>query len=302
MPPEKYQECLLQLIGWGYEPVLGATMHSQSTNYFSGTDAERLADLQKMMDDDSIRAILCGRGGYGTSRLVDQLDFSRFVKKPKWIIGYSDITALHLHIVQQYKIATLHAPMAAAFNEGEYANTYVQSLRWALEGIKASYTVPAHTYNRVGKAEGRLIGGNLCMLAHAIGTSSAPKTKGRILFMEDVGEYLYTLDRMMVQLQRAGWFDELAGLVLGGFTETKDTPRPFGKTIDEIMHYFTKDAGYPVCYGFPVSHDRENYALNVSSGTCAFCGYDPNKEKKDEAEIVPSLDSQPPQVSSKPKL
>ncbi len=261
MSPEKYQTCLEQLRAWGYEPVPGATMNSRSVNYFSGTDDERLADLQQMLNDDSLGAILCGRGGYGTSRLLDRLDFTRFVKKPKWIIGYSDITVLHLHIVQNFKIATLHAPMAAAFNDGEYANVWVQSLRQALEGIKAKYTAATHPFNRPGRSTGRLIGGNLSMLVHAIGTSSAPKTRGRILFMEDVGEYVYTVDRMMVQLKRAGWLDGLGGLIIGGFTETKDTTRPFGKSVHELMRELLATADYPICFGFPVSHDRENFAL-----------------------------------------
>ncbi|MFT4024707.1 MAG: LD-carboxypeptidase [Flavihumibacter sp.] len=261
MLPEKYQTCVEQLRSWGYEPVLGSTMHSGSASYFSGTDAERLADLQQMLNDDSIRAILCGRGGYGCSHLVDRLDFSRFAEKPKWLIGFSDITILHLHIVQRYKIATLHAPMAAAFNDGEYANSYVQSLRRSLEGIPAKYTVAGHPFNRSGKARGRLIGGNLSLLAHVIGTASAPVTRGRILFIEDVGEYAYNIDRMMIQLKRAGWFDGLAGLIIGGFTETKDTERPFGKTVYELIRDLLSGADYPVCFGFPVSHDRENLAL-----------------------------------------
>src|SRR5690606_1686817 len=157
--------------------------------YFSGTDEERLADLQEMLDNPEVKAILCARGGYGTSRIIDGIDFRYFKKHPKWLIGFSDITVLHCHIYRHYDIATLHAPMAAAFNDAGYINRYVQSLKDALEGKWARYSVDSHPYNRMGEGIGELVGGNLALLAHLIGTDSELKTKGRILFLEDVGEY-----------------------------------------------------------------------------------------------------------------
>lgn len=263
MPPEKWQTAVEVLQQEGYKIRLGSTMHSKSENYFSGTDAERLADLQEMLDDSSVKAIFCGRGGYGMGRIIDQLQFKNFRKHPKWIIGFSDITVLHAHVNRQLKIASLHAPMAAAFNEGEYANPYVQSLLAALRGEKSVYRKAPHPYDKKGKASGRLVGGNLALVSHLIGTRSAYKTKDRILFLEDVGEQLYNIDRMMIQLKRSGMLENLSALILGGFTDNKDTDRPFGKDIEDIFKELLDEYDYPICYGFPVSHDKENYALKV---------------------------------------
>jgi muramoyltetrapeptide carboxypeptidase len=263
MAIEKMQACIETLDSWGYTVQLGATTHSSSENYFSGTDEERLQDLQQMLDDPNVKAILCARGGYGVSRIIDRLNFRKFRKRPKWIIGFSDITVLHSHIFSNYKIAALHAPMAAAFNEGEVDNPYIKSLCKALEGESAAYECSTHAFNRQGKARGQLVGGNLSLLAHLLGTTSDIKTKNKILFLEDIGEYLYNVDRMMLQLKRAGKLNKLAGLVIGGFTDNKDTERPFGKNVYEIIHDHVKDFKYPVCFGFPVSHEKENYALKV---------------------------------------
>jgi muramoyltetrapeptide carboxypeptidase len=263
MPVEKMQACIETLDAWGYSVEMGATTHSNSSTYFSGTDEERLDDLQQMMDNPYIKAILCARGGYGTSRIVDNLDFKRFRKRPKWIVGFSDITVLHCHLHTNYKIASIHAPMAAAFADGEEGNPFIQSVRKAWEGELLSYEADGHEFNKIGSAEGELIGGNLSLLAHLIGTDSDYKTKGKLLFLEDVGEYLYSIDRLLVQLKRAGKLDKLAGLIVGGFTDSKDTERPFGKSPYEIIYDNIKEFDYPVCFGFPVSHEKENYALKV---------------------------------------
>lgn len=263
MPIEKMQSCIETLDAWGYNVVLGETTHSNSSNYFSGTDDERLADLQAMMDDKKIAAILCARGGYGMSRIIDDLSFKKFKKHPKWIIGYSDITVLHSHLHTNYNIASLHAPMAAAFNDGVNDNPYIQSIRKALEGEPAEYEAPSHEFNKAGSAEGELVGGNLSLLAHLIGTDSDIKTKNKILFLEDIGEYLYSIDRMLLQLKRAGKLDKLAGLIIGKFTDNKDTERPFGKSVYEIIYEQVKEYDFPICFDFPVSHEKENYALKV---------------------------------------
>ena len=263
MPVEKMQACIETLDQWGFTVEMGSTTHSQSDNYFSGTDDERLDDLQQMLDNKHIKAILCARGGYGVSRIIDRLDFKKFSKRPKWIIGFSDITALHLHLYANLKIASLHAPMAAAFNDGESSNEYIASIKDALEGKKASYECAGGPFNQAGIAEGELVGGNLTLLAHMIGMPSDFPTKSRILFLEDVGEYLYNVDRMLLQLKRAGKLDKLAGLVIGGFTDSKDTERPFGKHVYEIIHEQVKGYHFPVCFGFPVSHEKENVALKI---------------------------------------
>jgi muramoyltetrapeptide carboxypeptidase len=266
MAMEKAQTCIDVLQQWGYKVKVGTTVGSFSSTYFSGTDEERLINFQQILDDDSVHAVLCARGGYGVTRIIDHIDFKKFKKHPKWIIGFSDITVLHSHIHSNYNIATLHAPMAGAFNEEGYKHEFVLSLKDALEGKKSRYEVPVHDLNQRGEAIGELVGGNLALLAHLVGTPSDIKTKGKILFLEDVGEYLYNIDRMMRQLQRSGKLEKLAGLIIGGFTDSKDTERPFGQTAYEIIHSIVKEYDYPVCYGFPVSHGKENYALKVGVG------------------------------------
>ena len=265
MPLEKAQTCIHTLQQWGYEVLVGKTLGSKSKNYFSGTDTERLNEFQAMLDAPEVKAILCGRGGYGVSHIIEQLDFTIFKKHPKWIIGFSDITVLHAHLNRNYKIATLHAPMAAAFNDGGFKNKYVQSLKHALEGNKANYTCKPHRFNRAGAASGELIGGNLALLAHLTGSSSDISTKNKLLFLEDVGEQHYNVDRMMIQLKRSGKFEQLAGLIIGGFTDMQDTQRPFGKKVYEIIHEHIAEYKYPVCFGFPVSHAKENLALKCGS-------------------------------------
>jgi muramoyltetrapeptide carboxypeptidase len=263
MAAEKMQACIDTLKQWGYNVKPGRTTDSSSQNYFSGTDEDRRADLQEMLDDNEVKAILCGRGGYGTGRIIDSLRFKQFRKTPKWIIGYSDITVLHSHIYSNYYISTLHSPMAAAFNDGGSSNEYVLSLKDALEGKKASYSCAVNEFNRKGDEEGELVGGNLAILAHLIGTGSDIKTKGRILFIEDVGEYQYNVDRMMHQLKRAGKLEKLSGLVFGIFSDTKDTERPFGTPLHEMLWDIIKEYDYPVCFDFPVSHTEKNYALKI---------------------------------------
>jgi muramoyltetrapeptide carboxypeptidase len=266
MAIEKVQTCINILQEWGYQVKVGKTVGSDSPNYFSGTDEERLGDFQQMLDDDEMKAVLCARGGYGMGRIIDKIDFSKFKKQPKWIVGYSDITVLHSHLYSNYYISSLHSPMAGAFNDEGYKNEYILSLKNALEGKKLKYSCPVHEFNRKGEAIGELVGGNLALLAHLVGTDSDIKTKGRILFIEDTGEYIYNIDRMLHQLKRSGKLSRLAGLIIGGFTDIKDTERPFGKTVFEIIKDIIKEYDYPVCFDFPVSHTDKNYALKIGVG------------------------------------
>lgn len=261
MAAAKAQACIGTLQSWGFDVMVGKTLGSSSTNYFSGTDEERRDELQAMLDDDHINAILFGRGGYGMGRIIDQLDFTRFKKKPKWIIGYSDITVLHAHLFTKLKTASLHAPMAGAFNDGD--NEFIRSLLKAITGKKARYSCAASPFNKNGSANGELVGGNLSLLAHITGTASDISTKNKILFIEDIGEQLYNIDRMLYQLKRSGKLDKAAGLIIGGFTDMKDTERPFGKTVYEIIRDITAEYDYPIAYDFPVSHTTANYALKI---------------------------------------
>jgi len=262
MPAQKAETCIKTLETWGYRVKVGSTLGNQF-HYFSGTDKQRTQDLQQMMNDNSVKAILCGRGGYGLSRIIDDLDFQKFKKTPKWIIGFSDITVLHAHIFQHYQIATLHAPMAAAFNDDGHQNEYIASLKNALSGETSIYHSEAHSFNKIGTAEGDLIGGNLSMIAHLIGSHSSYKTRHKILFLEDVGEYLYNIDRMLIQLKRAELFKHLKGLIIGGFSDMKDTTTPFGMDVYKLINEQVKDLKIPICFGFPVSHDTENVALKI---------------------------------------
>jgi muramoyltetrapeptide carboxypeptidase len=266
MPVEKVSECIRVLNEeWGFTTKVGNTIGRQY-HYFSGTDEERIEDFQNMLDDQNVKAVLCARGGYGLSRIIDKINFKKFREDPKWIIGFSDVTILHSHIYRNYYISSIHAPMANAFNEDGYKNEFVKSLENVLQGSKIKYQVQPHEFNRRGEAIGELVGGNLALLAHMVGTDSDLKTRGRILFMEDVGEYLYNIDRMLYQLKRSGKLDKLAGLIVGGFTDMKDTEKPFGQTVHEIIRDAVAEYDYPVCFGFPVSHEKENYALKIGVG------------------------------------
>ena len=257
---KKAATCISTLEAWGYKVKIGKTLGTQH-HYFSATDEARATDLQEMLDDKNVQAVLCGRGGYGMSRIIDLLDFKTFKKHPKWVIGFSDITLLHNHCTQALKIASLHAPMAGAFNNGQSNNEWVLSLKHTLQGKKANYKAATHALNKLGTASGKLVGGNLTLVAHAVGTESGLKTKNAILFLEDIGEYKYNIDRMMLQLKRSGMLKNLAGLVVGGFTQTKDSDPAFGATVYEIIEAAVAEYNYPVCFDFPISHDKENYAI-----------------------------------------
>jgi muramoyltetrapeptide carboxypeptidase len=263
MAKEKVAVCVEVLKKEGYKVLVGKTVGSKSTNYFSGTDSERLNEMQAYLDDTTVKAILCGRGGYGTGRIIDKLNFTKFVNNPKWIIGFSDITLLHSHIFTNYKIATLHAPMAAAFANAAHNPSNVLSLLSALKGQKNNYHIKPNKLNKIGEAKGKLVGGNIALLANAVGTPSDINTKNCILFIEDIGEQLYAIDRMMYQLKRSGKLKNLAGVVVGDFSDMQDTDRPFGKTIYKIVGDIVAEYDYPVCYNFPVGHGNENVALKV---------------------------------------
>lgn len=262
MPAERTEICQEILNRWGYKVRLGKTIGHQF-HYFSGTDEERLLDLQNMLDDPEVKAILCARGGYGTSRIIDNVNWKGFKKYPKWIIGYSDVTVLHCHLLRQLKTASLHAPMAGAFADAGGEDLFNSTLKGALAGKKLSYKTQPHTKNKEGKCTGILIGGNLSLIAHLIGSASFPNMKGGILFIEDIGEYLYSIDRMLLQLERAGIFEKIAGLVIGGFTDLKDTVIPFGKNITEIIFERIGKYNIPTVWDFPVSHSEKNVALRV---------------------------------------
>ncbi len=251
-----------QLREWGYQLKIGTDVGS-SYYKFSATDEERLNDLQQMLDDEEITAILFGRGGYGVVRIIDQLDFTRFVQHPKWLLGYSDITCLHSHIHTQFNIATIHGHMGAGFREENMDSYSTHQINEILKGTPIQYEIAPNNINRLGSCNGTLIGGNLALLSDLIGTKSDIHTEGSILIIEDIGEYKYNIDRMMWQLLRAGKLDKLAGLIVGGFTETQDNEIPFGMTEYDIVWEKVKDFTYPVCVDFPVGHQPNNWPLKM---------------------------------------
>ena len=249
---------------WGYRVQLGKTVGSEH-HYFAGTDDERLADLQAMMDDLTIDAILMGRGGYGMSRIIDRLNLDKFRSRPKWVCGFSDITVLHSHLHAQCGIATLHSPMCGAFKPETDGVDYLLSLQRALAGTDLQYPIMPHSFSRAGQATGILTGGNLAILAHLTGSASEVDTTGKILFIEDIGEYLYAADRLLMNLKRAGKLAHLAGLVVGSFTDMQDTERPFGQTIEEIVADKVREYAYPVAFAFPAGHQEVNYTLTLGA-------------------------------------
>lgn len=263
LPAAKAKACINTLKKWGFKVTKGKTLGGKSKNYFSGSFEERLADLQNQIDDPSVNAILCGRGGYGTTHLLDHIDWKKFKKNPKWIIGFSDITILHTYLLTEIGVAGIHGPMANAFNEDNGINRYTLSLKDSLEGKPVHYTAKPHAQNTFGKATAPMVGGNLSLLAHAVGTNADVDTRGKILFIEDVGEQLYNVERMLLQLKRAGKLSKLKGLVVGGFTSNKDTERPFGKNIEQVIYDVVREFKFPICFGFPISHEKENVAIIV---------------------------------------
>jgi muramoyltetrapeptide carboxypeptidase len=241
---------------WGLEVIVGESV-SASYFGFAGTDEVRARDFQKMLDDTSIKAIFSARGGYGSSRIIDNIDFTVFKENPKWIVGFSDITAVHSHI-QSLGFQSLHAPMPKTFMKDDYS---LVTLRTFLFGENKRYEVGGNELDRFGTAEGQIIGGNLCLLAHLVGSPSDISWDEKILFIEDVSEYLYNIDRMMIQLKRAGKLRSLKGLIAGSFTDSKENDEPFGKTAYEIIAGHIAEYNYPVCYGFPTGHATANWAI-----------------------------------------
>ncbi len=256
-------DAIQQFNAWGLEVVFAPNIFGDC-NQFSGTDEERTADLQGMLDHPEIKAIICARGGYGSLRIIDALDFRAFKKQPKWIVGFSDITVLHSHIHTNFNIATLHAMMPLNIVNGaamEPRKKALQSLKNALFGKSLSYSISSDPMNRTGCATGVLCGGNLSLLYALQGSSSDIDTRDKILFIEDLDEYLYHIDRMMLSLRRSGKFSHIKGLIVGGMTEMRDNKIPFGKTAKEIIAETLAPFDFPVCFNFPAGHIDDNRAF-----------------------------------------
>ncbi|MBE7178471.1 MAG: LD-carboxypeptidase [Mucilaginibacter polytrichastri] len=256
--PHSIDDAVQLLTSWGLEVILGDTV-TAGWKQFAGTDEERAADMQRFLDDDSIKAIFAARGGYGTIRIIDALDFTPLNEHPKWLIGFSDITVLHSHIQQVCGMASIHGQMPLTIPDGTKPS--LLSLRNALFGEEISYDIKPHELNRVGSGKGLLTGGNLALICALTGSVSEADFTGKILFLEDVGEYLYNLDRMMHTLKRSGKLEELEGLIVGGFTELKDNDVPFGFTAEEIIKDAVSNYPFPVAFNFPAGHVPDNHSL-----------------------------------------
>lgn len=260
------QPAIEKMKEWGFRIKIGDTIGKRDFT-FGGTDAERLADMQQLLDDKEIKAIMCARGGYGAVRIIDKIDFTKFQSNPKWIIGFSDITVIHNHIDRHCHIAGIHSKMCNSFPDNwilaeEIQKETIESIRQCLVGQKMKYTVIPNARNKEGNCTGKLVGGNLKTIESLSGTSSSIFTKNKILFIEDTGEYLYSIDRMFWNLKRTGKLEALKGLIIGGFKIKKDDEgEEFGKTLEDIVLEKVKEYNYPVCFDFPVGHQKNNYAL-----------------------------------------
>ena len=245
------------LESWGLKIKLGATIGLDSCQ-LGGTDIERAADFQNMMDDENIKAIWCSRGGYGTVRMVDLLDFTNFKKNPKWIMGFSDVTVLHSQANVE-RVASLHCIMP--FTVPKASDEVKETLRKALFGEQIEYSIPSKPYDIKGKASGELVGGNLSILYSLLGSKSSLDTKNKILYIEDLDEYLYHIDRMMQNIKRNGYFENLNGLLVGGMTDMHDNEIPFGQNAVQIITSIAKEYNIPVCFDFPAGHLKDNRTL-----------------------------------------
>lgn len=245
---------------WELKVELGKNLFKEYKQ-FAGTDAERLEDIQNMIDDPSVNAIICARGGYGTIRIIDEIDFTKFRSNPKWLAGFSDVTVLHSHIHSNYGIETIHSAMPLNFKDVSPASPSLTTLKKALFGESLFYKISKHPFNKTGTTEAVLTGGNLSILYSINNTASDIDTEGKILFIEDLDEYLYHIDRMMMNLKRSGKLDKLAALIVGGMSEMNDNTVPYGKTAYEIISEAVKEYNYPVCFDFPSGHQDDNHAL-----------------------------------------
>lgn len=260
--PEEMVPAIEFLQNKGYRVLVPDGLY-QSDHQFAGSDHERTEQLQFLLDHPEVKAIWFARGGYGSARIVDQLKWDGLLKHPKWLIGFSDLTVFHCHVHRHLELCTLHAPMALQF-QTDNALYHPEDLALTMDVLKQgrqSYALPYHPLNREGNAEGSVIGGNLSVICSILGSASEPDFTGKILFLEDLDEYLYHIDRMMLNLYRNGILKKISGLLIGGFTDMKDNAIPFGRNAEEIIAAYTESYQYPVYFGFPAGHCIPNHPI-----------------------------------------
>ncbi|MFH6770477.1 LD-carboxypeptidase [Gaetbulibacter aestuarii] len=248
------------LRSWGLHPVLGENLFSKD-HHFAGTDAERTEDFQKALDDPSIKAIWCARGGYGSVRILDHLDWTTFKKHPKWVIGYSDITALHNQIHNE-GVESIHAIMCSSLQDDKAPiEKSIESFKAAISGQPLSYKLKPSKYNRPGTATGELVGGNLTLLHTMLGSKTSINTEGKILFIEEIGEYKYHIDRMLQSLKRAGYFDHCKGLIVGDMTKLRKNTTKWGSSVEQLILDALQDYDFPIAFKMPAGHEDDNRAM-----------------------------------------
>jgi muramoyltetrapeptide carboxypeptidase len=258
---EEYMQKSISLMeSWGLNVVLGSTIY-ESYGHFSSTDINREKDFQNAIDDNKIKAIWCARGGYGAMRIIDNINYDNLLKNPKWVIGYSDITAIH-NDIHNLGVESLHGVMCKSLEDISVDDDSINKLKDILfEEGELEYIIEGHEYNIIGEASGKLVGGNLTLLQSLLQSKSSIDTTNKIIFIEDVGEYLYHIDRMLHSLKRADYFSKCSGLIVGDFTDIKKNETKFGKNLYEIINEIVEDYNFPVMYGFPAGHGQQNLPL-----------------------------------------
>ena len=248
------------LESWGLKVVIGKNVYKKA-NHFAGTDAERAEDFQKALDNPNINAIWCARGGYGTVRILDKLDYTEFKKHPKWMIGYSDITGIHNQMHNQ-GIETIHAMMCTSMTDdlSDIQET-IETFKTAVFGKDLTYTIEGNADNKTGTAKGQLVGGNLTLLHTMLGSNTSINTDGKILFIEEIGEYKYHIDRMLQSLKRAGYFDNCKGLIVGDMSKMRKNTTPWGTSIEQLILDVLAECDFPILFDFPAGHEKDNRAL-----------------------------------------
>jgi muramoyltetrapeptide carboxypeptidase len=248
------------LKSWGLQVVVGKNVFNKA-NHFAGTDEERAEDFQQALDNPNIKAIWCARGGYGTVRMIDKLDFTKYKANPKWIIGYSDITAIHNQLNVEGS-ESIHAMMCTSLTDDlSEIEQSIETFKCALFGKPLSYTIKGSKYNKTGSVTAPLVGGNLTLLHTMLGSKTSIDTSGKILFIEDIGEYKYHIDRMLQSLKRAGYFDNLKGLIVGDMTKLRKNTTPWGTSVEQLILDVVANYNFPVMFGFPAGHEKDNRAL-----------------------------------------
>ena len=258
---DQYMDKSISLLeSWGLNVVLGSTIYD-SYGHFSSTDTNRVKDFQNAIDDNKIKAIWCARGGYGAMRIIDKINYDNLLKHPKWVIGYSDITAIH-NDIHMLGVESLHGVMCKSLEEISVDDDSIKKLKDIIFGDgELNYVIEGNKYNISGVANGKLVGGNLTLLQSLLQSKSSLDTTNKIIFIEEVGEYLYHIDRMLYSLKRADYFSKCSGLIIGDFTDIRNNETEFGKNLYEIINEIVKEYNFPVIYGFPAGHGQKNLPL-----------------------------------------